>query len=436
MRIKCFTIILLVFVTLNACSTTSTKPTVTLDVRSLLELGDDAFARWRDHHDYRALLEAEKHYSEVLQLLPDNINLQRAYYITLYQLALAEWEEWHNKLEEYFVNVNPLLRPTLSPPSLLAFNQLNKANASSTQKIDMLKKAVKEQPESFRAWYFLSEEYFKSNELRLGLNSALRSIALNSEYAKAMFLAGSLYNQLSRAGGCVYENPELSRKSIQFIAKATVQEPDNEYYQSRLAALYSRIGLFPLALQVAEKAIALDNNEWNTEVLGQAYLDLQYFDKAEAEFKKLYSVHNQVYANRFIALISASRGQWLLAQEQLANSGSKSFYTLLIQEWINRIVSLNSNQDESVSVTSQNSWQETIKDYLTQSKDIQWLIKEADNPCERTEAYFYTAMKLWIKGKPVEAKEKLKEVVTLKAYAFQEYQWAQALLRTDIFDTP
>ncbi|WP_101759872.1 lipopolysaccharide assembly protein LapB [Oceanicoccus sp. KOV_DT_Chl] len=428
-------LLLSTIIALANCAGTSTSRQAAApnSIYQTLELGDKAFNRWQQFEDYQALLDAEKYYGDALQSLPDNVNIQRAYYLTLYPLTFSNWTLWHKKLDTHFNNINPLLKADLTPPSLLAHQELYQANQSVDKRIRTLKKAIQEQPESFRAWFFLSSAYEENGQLDLALDAALKSALLNPQSAEAAFQAGDMYRQLSQVNNCIYEHPSLSTKAIKYTAKATSRQPENNYYQAALATLYNQIGLYPLALQIAQKARSQEDNQLNTEILGHTYLGMQNYSAAQIEFSKLLNTHHAIFAYQYIAQTTAIRGEWQLAYEQLRNSsgaGENDFYLSIIQQWVNQLSLSQPDQKISIPTTSTTPWETSIKSYLNQPSERHSLIYQASNSCEKTEAHFYTAMKLWTEGDVENANKSLQAVIKLKNYSYPEYQWARILLQS------
>ena len=424
-----------VAVLLHGCTVPEKKSVEPVPIAEALTLGDEAFTRWRNHQDADALISAQQHYQRASVVLHDNVNLQKTYYSTLYILSILDWQSWHKQLEQHFDRVNPLIKPELSPPQLPRLNYLIQQKAGLEQQIEVLRTAVSTQPASARAWFLLSAKLKSNRQIELALDSALRAVALEDNSAEFVFHAGDLYDDLARSRPCIYDVPELSKKSLQLLAKAVAIEPQHQHYQYNLAKLYSQLGLYPLALQIAKKTHAIEENQWTAQVLGQAYLDMNQYQQADEQFQKLAATYKQAWANEQRAVIAANNSQWQEARRLLTLMDSEyaqGIYADVLKNWLKSIDQPQGKRQLSVAAKPNNDWELSIKNYINQT-EAPSLIDNSSNTCEATEAHFYTALKLWTQGDTQASKANLQEVISLKAYGFSEYIWARALLNSQLF---
>ncbi len=410
----------------------STRPTF-----DAIKSGFAAYKQWQQQDDWQALERAQRSFARALEQRPDNLRLQLAYYQTLYALAERDWGRWHRTLQQHFDAVNRVARYDLSPPAYLQHSLLPD-DASLQRRRQLLQRAVAQQPRAEQAWYVLSAVFMGEDTPQLALHAARIASELKPEVAAFAYQLGDVYDRLSyTTRDCTYPPDSLTRNAIRHLSRAVSLAPDDAAYHDHLAMLYSRVGLYPLALQEARTAYRLEASDWNRDTLARALLDVGQSQAALAHYQALVDTDFASEAVEGLALIHGARGQWQRAQTLYTRSFGErepDIYQYLIRQWQRALGGQPLAPRADWQVETRNSWEADILRYVVSGGDFD-LVARADNRCQLTEAHFYTAMRDWLEdGDAGSHRRHLQQVMDLGVHNYGEFFWARAILESPAVD--
>lgn len=402
-----------------------------------MALGSRHLENYSENNSVHDLYLAELEFKRALQAMPDNVQAQRLYYITLQNLAAKFPGTWFDIFAENFHTLNPRLKELMAPPALLEYRFLEARQAPAEEKIAAVKRAIKQQPASSRSWIILSVLYEQEGQMYLALHSALIAKTIEPDAPTVLYRVGDLYSTIAEHKSCSTEWPELSKRAIKNIAKAAALEHDSYFFKEHLSRLYINLGLYPLALDVAKQAVDLESNPSTNEALGLALLHMGEHKRAQQIFKELTKDDNAAWLNLELSLTAIYENNWNRASEysnKLSRHYPENLYDFLVSHWLTQINTKSNELPTPLHVSAKDQWQQEIKGYFRRETQRDRLIKKATNKCERTEAFFHTAMRYWLDGETQHAKDYLQRVLNERVYSYNEFLYAKALLASNLFD--
>lgn len=425
-------LLILLAALLSACATPVT-PQQPLSPREYFNKGLAAFQQWEGEQQLGTLFLAERYLDQASSEFADNAQWQNYYYRSLYMLSALDWNFWHVRLEQQHSQLNSLVKADLYPPAFLEY-LLHEESSGDQRKQQLLFKALKQHPGSHPAWYHLSLLYQQWSQLELALYAALTAEKYSVDVANVNFQVGSLYHELASAEACSYEYPQLDRQAVKYLARAASLKPDDPAFQHSLAGVYNHIGLFPLALQVAKQAADLERNGQTVYELARAHFGMGDYDDADSLYYEMLLNH-QALGNESLVAAAIVDSRWADAISHAevvvaVDIGNVYFYAMT--RWLQKLANV-----EGLEMMWQpnDPWESLLLDYVSNMADHKpdTLINAAGTVCQSTKAHFYTAMRWWFNDKPDVAKTHLETVLSLKNYSYPEYQWAQAMLLSEMF---
>jgi tetratricopeptide (TPR) repeat protein len=214
------------------------------------------------------------------------------------------------------------------------------------------------------------------------------------------------------------------------------KDQGNSRLRERLATLYAQVGLFPLALQEAQKAYELENNEATRDTLAKANYDMGRMQQASDLLQGPAAVTTTQNSSQLLALIAAHKGAWAEAKTQYENSYQKatpSIYNYIIQQWLLAINNEPYAAPANWQVDTNSEWEASLLEYFTtDTLSAEQLLARAGTSCQQTEAHFSVALSAWINADSSTARAQLEKIIALKNYSYSEYLWAKALLSADV----
>lgn len=419
---------------LSACAAPVTQQPESVSARDSFARGLAAFEQWDNEQQFQYLYRAESDLNKVSKEYSDNAQWQTYYFRTLYTLSALDWHFWHIRLEQHYSRLNKLVKSDLLPPAFLEYRLLEEGS-DVQRKQQLLFRALQQHPRSHPVWYHLSLLYQQQSQLELALYAARTAEKYSVDVANVNFQVGSLYRELAATKSCSYEYPQLERQAVKYLARSTGLKPESAIFQESLANVYNHIGLFPLALQVAQKAYDLEKNDLTLSGLADAHFGMGQYAAAKRLYEQLLADYQGEWAHESLLATAIVDSRWadaVVHAESMLAAYPDNVYFYAMKRWV-RNLSNTSGSDSTPAV--QEPWSGLVLDYVADvdTHDFDSLINAADNVCQSTEAHFYTAMRLWFGGDPVGAKAHLEAVLALNNYSYLEYRWAKAMLLSDMF---
>ncbi|GAV19583.1 hypothetical protein MMIC_P0530 [Mariprofundus micogutta] len=462
----------LAFFSINSLPVTAYAKAGSDSAIELWEKGRTEVRRGLESGSSSTLKKAEKILRDARSQMPDNVNLQVEYYRLLYHLV-GEKDFNKQALEKEFSLLHQKAKEVVHPPVMLdildAFQRdrpsLFTEPATSEEKLNLLRQAIRQQPKSVLAWYILSVHQQNEHREFLALDAALMALELDKDNGSALYQAGELYNIIAEKNTYVYEETEVLGKAARHLAKAVAIVPNhgsNLYALNLLGQIYVRLGLFPLAMEVSQKAKArmiFDGILLHPAALTDALIYLGKGDEAVALMKVSREVDVKFLSHpvssaaksparksRFAAA-NVLKGDWKRAYTEYVKVVKKTDSPKLkwIAQWVHDVYGKKSprfvnmmKMEEAFEPISEGAstdpWIKKINDYLTDAnRDEMALVRDANGTFQKVEAHFYTALALWIGGDAEGSKRHLREAVKLKAYGYQEHFWATVFLKSELF---
>lgn len=447
---KLFPIIVIIAqISFSGCATIDKQNTIETQTESasvLTKKGQAEIAKWERTGDYSFLKKAESYFSQALISSPHEAINQSIYYNILYKLSVNNWRQWGNKLESRFDKLDDLVKENSNPPGLARYLNASSNYEKLENPIELLKDALSRQPKSYIVWVALGEEFLKEEQMELALFNGQRAIAINPEIPIAYFLVLETIEKQSGSQSCIYDGMLRPDRSYEYannivLKLISLQDEDIEL-RSDLSLNYSAVGLYPLAFEIAKKAYKEKPSSYTRDALATALLGIGNIEEAKPLFRKLVEDDNSYIGQSGLISIAVRESDFQKASHLMKSltRNSQKFHDYLYNLWIDSITSNKDREqiNQSLKLVDdtpvEDDWQRLVVEILLdENRDVDELVNAAEDVCQQTEAYFYSAMKNWMLGSPEKSKMFLKKTASLNTYDFIEHIRARDLLESNIF---
>lgn len=435
--------ILIVLVSLiTACGSLPTSQQTVTEPSTLLQrlsIADAAMERANQRYNVTDIDIAISHYEHALALHPDNFIFQHAHYRAQFLKDLVEQGVASKKLQLSYAKLGRLASISVMPPSYINYLNNIKANLSDAEMIANLLDVIKDQPSNAYLWNALSTLYEDSQQFWLALAAAQQANRLENDNAEYMYQLGDSINDIVQQQTCRYDEKDYATSAVKYIAKAAALNP-NQLYIDNTGLQYMRLGLFPLAYQNSKKAYELQKNRWTIRNYLRISLLMGRYDEAEQAALQFTKLDEDSEALEQQAMIAVSRKQWAKAAELMRekNAIENNISSELKTRWIHQLANIDYDENNVLAMDSDIPWENKIRDYLSANAvantelsaslyEPDYLISEAQNGCQSTEAYFYTAYRYWQNNDLEQAEKYLQLVKQQTAKGYTTYIWAGVL---------
>lgn len=397
----------------------------------LAQDADRLFRKSLKDDDNASLKASFEKISKAIELDPTNLRMLFFYY----HVGYANVEK--RKEQSIIPNLKKIY-PTLKnagldtiPPASLDLLLVDKDDNKT--KLKLLRRAISENKTYAYSYFLLSDIYSHDNLYEMSIDILTRGLKNNPSQADDFhyFLALTYSDKLYHLEN-ILECGTLDIDLIKHIiseAKATLKINPKKYVMySLLEISYNMLGQFELALESSrtdyqkskennesEDASSsyqysllrnlnknkffqlLNSKEINStdETLADAYFYSQEWAKASQKYEKLYLKKDNTYFYGHLRLAST--------KEKAGDKvGSIKIMTNLSDKTLNK------------------PWKKLLAEHFLRRIEDGELIRNADNKCKKTEAYFWVGMK-YLKNDKEKAREYFKKVLDEKIYSYREY---------------
>lgn len=393
----------------------------------------------RDGND---LLEAELLYGIASKKHRYDSGLQINRYLVRYALAWSDWGAWGEKLKASYVSLGPMLKPQINHPGVLELVNLSAKSKGELRvaQLELFQTMLRDRPTSGHSWYLFSKFFEGIEEYELALEAAKLSAKLVDDSAELNFQIANLYYFLWEGHSCDKDGRGYAVRAIPYFVKASTLMPDNSFLANRLSHIYKVLGVFPMAIEVGEKALALEENPYTLRDLAEAaMLDGQY-PRAEKHYQRLAGKHKESNYYYQLAKIDLANADVIgfkmnyrrAVKKHTANLTQRITHYELLKKFDQRAAlrffKEHSRYFNFYTSWGQDAWSKQTTDYMADVISTSEYFEKAANDCEKGKAYFYHALDLWGKNENKKAVCALKRSKSLSSILSDEYDWAQVLI--------
>jgi tetratricopeptide (TPR) repeat protein len=418
---------------LHGCNTQAVKPQKRVELglgAKHFQIAQFSFEQARNTADTRLLAFSVEHYQKAALYYSDNVFVQKNHYLARFMHDYIIHQSPSETLISQFEQLNPVIKPDLKPPSYIYYLGHTDKLGLDSQALSLLKTAINDNPYNASMWYQLSIHHREQEQPELATFAAQRAFELavqNPTYQQQLALSLDDVNDKSH---CAFENQALLSASARYFASSAQQQADQLSFDNA-GLQFLRLGLFPLAYEYANEAYRLEKNHWTITHYLEASLALKRYQEAEQAMLSYQQYVNDAKLTEEAAMIAfaqANPSQAALLMKQQRQSWNNILVELRTR-WIHALSNHAYEHQSLYSITPRNSWEGTVREFFEPKKGLtvpaDYLLKQASNGCEKTEAHFYTAYKLWSEGDLQSARIHLKKTLGESATLYYEYKWAR-----------
>ena len=360
------------------------------------EYGLKLYNRWLalEEDNWPLLFEAEALLKAAYQAHPDNVLYQLEYYaVTLNVLAskpkFSERAAWR-----LFQTLHPVVQAESVSPAFVTYSFME-GNDSLSQRIDVLKRAIKQNPYNPQNWYVLSQLYVAQNQYHMAAAMAHRALTLLPDSPVYAFQYGASLGHGLEQNACVYQHKPGLKIAAKYLAKAVSKKQDNPYYLTALSRQYLHLGIFPLAYAQAKKAYEIKSTLETARNYFYAGLYTNNLNSVQGPLAYLVEHHGE-HSHLEVALaawrLDVDRFVALLVKTD--QSQQSDFHTL------NMDYLTGMERDEFRDTVLALESESLAKHYVLGEAALsdQAFISQATNECQKAEYAFYTAIQQWRNG--------------------------------------
>jgi len=326
---------------------------------------------------------------------------------------------------------------TMPPPSYLEATFLDK-NATR-QKIDLLKKALRENPYFSDTYIDLGDAFIRLHRFHLARDILKRGMRMTqTDLVRFHYFLLLSYEEESyyaeEQSQCGSTDKTLIKKMIKEAKNVLKLKPDLVEIHMQLATAYERLGQRTLALAAAKKATADSSEEsrmiYNGFLLGNGKKK-QFFQRIKQGEKAdlILLMEAYFYDQQWKKAAQVYKKYFVTAK------GKDLFYKYY---WYANSLRLSGKETEGKNILKnlpaeikRNSWERLLEQFFFGQVDEEELLQHAKNACQKTEALFWTGMQ-YIHSDHEKAKRYFKKVIDEKVYAYKEYAASRYYLEEGI----
>ena len=363
---------------------------------------------------------------QLYRVKPDDIRSQDKFYKVLFQHDFILLEYASPELNTLFGDLDKNLQPLLSPPEMIAWY----LNQYQSGVIKDLRNLMQRYPGNRHVLTALAAAYNETEQYWMASAVSSQAMRLYSNNADLQEELGYALKQVASADGCRYNHKSLMRSAATHMAKAAVNDP-TEYRYSESSYLFLSLGIVPLAKREAELALKTEDGRYAraalADVAAVAGDFATAFEQTNINNKGLSETTIQEY--RAMYYFQQAEADNMLAEfnQQKDIAGKKAILDELRARWMTALAGVAYTPTPIEETTAELPWLKTIKEYFLSYEqgqgDADYLIAQASDVCERSEAHFYTAYRFWLDGETEKALEQLKLSRKQPAYFYYEYIW-------------
>lgn len=397
--------------------------------------GAEQYGLWEQTDTIVPLLLAEKYFAKSLEMQPDNINIQQAYYDTLVWASFATGNYSEASVEKVFNSLNPTVKSEATAPAKVTYARSSNNGVSANVLIPTLFRAIQQQPRDAHTWKELSEQYAELDNHWMAVATAEQAIKYAPDDPENTNRIAYAINGVIESRACNFEQKHLIKRSAFYAAKSAAADKENSDIAGLVGLQYLRLGLHPLANRFALQAYSQDQDSWNGSLLIDTYLNLYKYEEANNLAQSmLASGSDYAEPHRDTALYQASLGKWdkaALEYRKLLKKDNDNLYYHLIANWLQSVSNNRPLPLMLETVNLNNDWEAELYKYLSaETMPDTSPVDVAQDACELADAHFYTAMRYWRDDDTEKAKHHLKLTRKQGATWFQEHFWAGVMLKT------
>ncbi|WP_048694119.1 tetratricopeptide repeat protein [Catenovulum maritimum] len=446
MQIKFYLIASLVILSqLIACSSTPNSGTANLSVNSpksglpinYFQLGKQSYQLWTEEESSELLLaQAYKYLEQAYQQQADQVNIQYYLYRVMSASALVNKKFEKQKTETLFTQLHPVLYPDLTAPAFIEYlllkDRQDPEQVDYTAQLNLVKKAIKQNPYSPYQWLILSELYEKSGQADLAVASANIANLKQPDTPAYMYQLGSALNTRAEASQCVYAELEQVSRSALYLAKASKLAKNTPEYTEFAAFQYLRLGLFPISFQLAKASFEAKPSYWSALIYAESALLLKKYQDVEIAIKSLRENYNVIAANRIQVLMQIELHQTdniISSIKQMLDAKQFDSFDIYLSIYADQTLNLSEKQSITYSRFKPD---DPIVRFLksAQKESMDELRQQITSPCSQSDIEFFIGFKALIQQNYLLAQQQFELVLQQKAYRQSSYFWARALLNS------
>lgn len=392
--------------------------------------GLQAYDEWEKTKNKDTLLKANQLFKQAFDLTPYSLRYQNSYYYTFYEVGYTfDFIEEKDLLTAYN-KLHPAVRRERTAPAKAIYAKNVRLKQKPHKLIPVLHRAVLQRPRDSHTWSQLSEQYLDDKKNWLAIATASKAVEIRPDSYYANIILAEAYNRKIEENACFYDEKEKTKRAAYYGAKATKIKP-TEFSHHMAGVQYLRLGIYPLARTFSEKSVGEKPDKWNVGALVDIYRNMHLYDKAIAllDANPEINPYDKHYSR---ALKFITEKNYAEAHRALNQSGySDSLYSTLVSNWLRSLETDVALPIELGNVKTHNQWQRSIKSYFEFPEvfEISVLVDSAENNCQKVEAHFYTAFRLFREGEKQKSIDQLKLAKKAGATRFDEHFLANSLLK-------
>jgi len=202
---------------------------------------------------------------------------KRRFLSKLHEVPVAEFDDYRNFLKNLQNDVNQYVQTSFDSADLHTKGYDAMKNGNYSLAINLLKRAVEEDPKHKMAWNDLGLAYFGSKQDDLAIEAYQKQIEIDSHHPYA-------FNNLGR----VYLRQRKYEEAIKWFRKQIEIDPLDKYAHGNLGIAYMDQHKYEEAVPELEKAASLTPDSPEAEMrLGNAYLRAGKIEKGAAIMGKV-----------------------------------------------------------------------------------------------------------------------------------------------------
>ena len=245
-------------------------------------LGEKYWALYRKRENHADRKKAIHHLQQYLAQVPDSPTHRAQLYYAYYSIVAEgrySSDKWQQKLYGQFDKLTHFNKLSSNPPSLAVYFAKER-RLPVDSKIELLKKAIIEQPKSGTPQIYLYELYLEQGHENLARSVLNRAYELNPDNFLVAALLASNYLNKGHKAVCQNKQNAPTQKAAQIFGKMLKVQPENPKLRVRLGDAYRYMGRPRLALSQYQKNAQLVNSKEGDYDLWFTYVSLGKLDKS------------------------------------------------------------------------------------------------------------------------------------------------------------
>ena len=373
-------------------------------------------------------------YEELLRRQPYNYDaLLQFYRLNLFKALItnkydmAHWQKFYQQ--------QPFLQSTdIAPPVYMELLLADKDSLSGDERIDILKKTIKANPNFVNGYLALTAMYASRDKMQLSsflLETANKYSPNNLEILAPLneFRVESFFDKLCQSD--ISTELEQAFTDYKLLAK---NAPENAYHHLQLSTVLRLMGRMRMSSFSAKKAASI-----SAEFQGPL-AEAQFWsgnNQAVTEYFATKDVHHlntdDLYLNILFNVVNFNWQQVAALMDEYISRDDISFYGILYGAHAYKMLG---QEDIAQQITTKGlakitlkPWQQQMLNFASQQITGNQLMAESKNKCDASEAHFIQGLQAMQIGKMAEFEQHMTEVVELKIYPFYEYAGAKSIIK-------